>query len=260
MEVDITRSLFVTNRYPRIQYLVIPKCGCTFVKNLLWRIDHGVFHSNPPRVHDSDELFPRAIDVGFDEASIRENTLSFTVFRNPVDRFFSLYFDKVVGGGFKRFVPLRDILVSNHGLCLDASTALEHQRNCMILLDWIESSLAGDAELPVDPHWTPQGWRMPIIKRFNLKILMLGNLQRDLDLLLKPLIPNAKKLINGIERNNSVKPISREHLLNDDIDARIAEIYHHDKWLTYKAWKYWQTFAPSSSREIPRISDILESG
>ena len=255
---DLAHRLFSTRLHPQIQYLVIPKCGCTFVKNLLWRIDHQHDHMNPVRVHDDDNAFPRASDHGYSDAQIRQNEYAFTIFRNPVDRFLSLYFDKVAGLGQMRFVPLREVLIKNHQLLPDPVTPREHWRNCMILLDWLEMNLHGESELPHDPHWTPQGWRMDVIKKYDLKIIMLAGLEQKLKNLLRPLVPNITELVDGIERNHSSKPVSRAQIVDEELDKRISEVYGYDRWLTHKAWQFWNTREPIYSEEFPRISDILK--
>lgn len=249
--------LFSTHEYRDIQYLVIPKCGCTYVKNVLWRIDYHQAHENPLRIHDSDEDFPRADDHGFDAEAIRRNPYAFTVFRNPVDRFLSLYFDKIIGEGHKNFVPLRELLVQYYGVCPVPITLKGHKRNCMLLLDWIEMSLHGEAEIQANPHWTPQGWRMEIVKKFDLKILMLADLGEKLKMLLRPLVPNVDLLIDGIEKNSSKKPISRQELLDNELLERINEVYKHDRWLTRMTWNYWNENKPAHCQEIPRISQII---
>lgn len=249
--------LFSTHEHRDIQYLVIPKCGCTYVKNVLWRIDYGMAHHSPLRVHDNDDDFPRADDFDYTEEMIRRNPYAFTVFRNPADRFLSLYFDKVIGGGHQKFVPLRQILIDFYDVTPEPKTLKGHKRNCMILLDWIEMSLHREAEIPPDPHWTPQGWRMGIIKKYDLKVLMLERLDEKLKIFLRPLVPEIDRFVDGVEKNKSKKTVPRGELLDRELQKRISEIYHHDQWLVHRAWKYWSDNKPEVSQDIPRISQII---
>jgi hypothetical protein len=116
-----TSRLFTSRRYP-IHYLVIPKCGCTFIKNVLWHLENDASHGNALRIHDDDNYFQRADALGLTAEQIIMREHAFTVVRNPIDRFFSLYSDKVVGKGHARFVPLRKVLVDNHGLRPDVTS------------------------------------------------------------------------------------------------------------------------------------------
>ncbi|MEO0358853.1 MAG: sulfotransferase family 2 domain-containing protein, partial [Pseudomonadota bacterium] len=107
-----TQKLFSISRYP-IRYMVTPKCGCTFIKNLMWRLEHGSFYHSPMTIHDKDETFLRAADFGLTEDQVRGEDFAFMAVRKPVDRFFSLYAEKVIGQGWQRFVPLRQVLVDH---------------------------------------------------------------------------------------------------------------------------------------------------
>ncbi|WP_164736758.1 sulfotransferase family 2 domain-containing protein, partial [Pararhodobacter zhoushanensis] len=231
---------------------------CTYVKNVLWQLDHGAPHPVPNRVHDNDADFGRAGDKGFTAEQIRENGYAFTVLRNPIERFLSLYFDKVVGPGWHNFVNLRGVLVDYHRLNPDADTVEGHRRNCEILINWIEMSLNGEAELSADSHWTLQSDRLPIMKQLDLKLLMLANVDTTLKMLLEPRIPGLDPTILKVERNESPKPVSRSQIMTKELRESIARVYKRDMWLTYMTWKYWNNEKPSNSREIPRTSQIFD--
>lgn len=253
---NLTKRLFSTKTVPEVQYFVIPKCGCTFVKNVLWRIDNDFDHERPLRIHDDDFLFPRADTHGYSEKSIRLNPYAFTVLRNPVDRFVSLYFDKIVGEGHKEFVPLRRLLIEKYNMNPKPITAEDHHANCMISLDWISKNLKHKVDIKPDPHWTPQSWRLDVMKTFDLKILVLHKLDQKISILLRPIVPNIQSVLAGIERNKSKKPIGRDQLVDDELRSKVFQIYSTDIKLIKSARLYWDKNTPGHSDDIPTISQL----
>lgn len=240
-----------------IRYLVIPKCGCTFVKNLLWRLDHGEAYSNPPRIHERTRDFARVAQFNLTVDDVRAEAHCFVVLRNPVDRFLSLYFDKVVGEGYRKFVPLRAVLRENHDLNVDAATPQDHQRNCLILIDWIEANLSGPNEIGRDPHWTPQHLRMETIRAFDMKVLPLSHLDAGLSMLLSDIVPDIGQLLESLERYATNSKEMKEKVLNPALKARISQIYKRDAENYDRLRKIWKDAAPKTGCEIPRASLIF---
>lgn len=248
--------LFSTRKYPQLQYFSITKCGSTFVKNLLWRIDHGADHSDALRIHRSNSEFPKAGELGFTMEQIRTMDYSFVVLRDPVDRFLSLYFDKVVGPGAARFIPLRRVLIDNHGLIAFPTDPDQHRKNCHILIRWLCRNLSAESELPQDMHWLPQSKRFRVIRSMNLKVLLLEDLVHGLGMLLEPLIPEISVLMAGIERNTAPQPVSPQAIMNDALRSEITALYDRDADVVrlIRAHKDKNQFA--TRREIPRFTDI----
>jgi len=119
-------SLLETNRLlPPVQaprlHLVIPKCGCTFVTNLLWRLEHGNDHDQPIRVHDDDNRFLRADALGLNAADIRGEAHAFTVLSNPVSKGDVMvpelrkHVNAVYGADRRRFEMARDAWADGAG-------------------------------------------------------------------------------------------------------------------------------------------------
>ena len=246
----------LTCRNLPIRYLFIPKCGCTFVKNLIWKLDYGDIYSNQSRIHDVMDEFTRASDLGLSIDQIRREEHGFVVIRNPIDRFLSLYFDKVVGTGFSRYLPLRSTLES-HGLYVGASSASEHLRNCMIMIGWIEENLTSVNELPRDAHWTPQHWRGEIIKSFDLKPIPLANLSARLTVLLSDLIPDIGSTLVGMEKYATNSGDRKDAILDAKLRSHINRVYHRDRELYEKVRQKWQTLKPKTAVDIPRFSSFL---
>lgn len=252
--------LFTTRACGEVLYFPITKCGCTFLKNLLWRIDHQADHGEPLRVHRDDSRFLRASAHGYAEADIRTKPAAFVILRNPVDRFLSLYFDKVAGSGQNRFIPLKKILVDHHGLIAEPATAMDHRRNCHILIRWIGHNLIGPSELRRDPHWRPQSERLDTIRALDLKMILLKDMEAVVRTLLEPFIPDIASLMQGVERNTTARPIARAEILDPDLAAAIAEVYPRDIALTRQVWDYWDRHRPTRADQIPRHSAIFGTG
>ncbi len=254
--VQHAQRLFSCRTYP-LRFLSIPKCGCTFVKNLIWRLDHGENYADPPRIHDIDTEFARASEWDLSLEDIRAEPCNFVVLRSPVDRFYSLYSDKVVGQGYKIFVPLRQILQYGYGLNPRADTVEEHRRNCGILIEWIERNLRDRIDLEPNAHWTPQHYRFDVVRHFDLKILLLDSFNQKLTILLSDIVPDLPAILNEQERYSSKPGFSRDEILDQPLRARINQVYARDRAHHDKAREYWQSRAPRVNAEIPRVSDIF---
>ena len=246
----------ISCRTQAIRYLFIPKCGCTFVKNLLWRVDSGKNYVDPPRIHDAMEEFTRASELRLSVEEVRVEEHCFVVLRNPVDRFLSLYLDKVVGNGYLRFVPLRTTL-QNYGLNVDASGSAEHARNCMIMIEWIETNLTAQNELPRDAHWSHQHWRGSTIKGFDMKMLTVSNLDAQLRLLLSDLVPDVGSILGGLERYATNSRNRKDAILDSSIRRRINNVYKRDRELYERLREVWHKVDPKTNREIPRASVVF---
>jgi hypothetical protein len=253
-----TSRLFTSRKFP-IHYLVIPKCGCTFVKNFLWTLENGDAHANGLRIHDDDSRFMRASELGLTVEQIIAREHAFTVVRNPIDRFYSLYSDKVIGDGHKRFVPLRHVLQENHGLDVNATSVDAHRANCEILIDWLGRNLDAPQEIENDSHWTPQIYRQNLMKVFRLKTLMLNKLDEQLPLLLQDIVPETKSIMQGNERNKTSTGVSRDDVLDKELRSKINEVYSGDRKLFNTTRKLWQDRDPATGTDIPRYGDTLSA-
>ena len=241
-----------------IRYLDIPKCGCTFIKNLFWRLDHGESYANPPRIHERTRDFARLDQFGLTVDEVCTEPYCFVVLRNPLDRFLSLYFDKVIGDGYRKFVPLRSTLRDNHSLNVDAKTPQDHTRNCHILIDWIEANLSTGNEMGRDVHWTSQYARIRTIRSFDMKVLSLNGLDDSLTMLLSPILPDIKNTLGNLERYTTNSKEMKSQILNAALKDRIHQIYRRDRENFDKLHDVWQTLMPKTCAEIPRASQIFE--
>ncbi len=241
-----------------IRYMMIPKCGCTFIKNLIWRLDHGETYLNPTRIHDRQDEFARAAQFDLTVEDIRAEDFAFVVLRNPVDRFLSLYFDKVVGEGWRKYVPLRKVLAENHGLDIAPQSAADHTRNLTILIDWLDENLTGKNELVREAHWTPQNARMETIRGFDLKVLPINGLNGALVRLLSPVVPDIQQMLGGLERYATNSKEKKDEVLDNTLRARIKQVYRRDAQNYDRLREVWKELDPKTAQEIPRASRIFD--
>lgn len=242
-----------------VKYAAIAKCGSTFVKQLLWHIDHGAPHPAGDAIHDAEATLPR--EEVWDPAALSDAAAAFVVVRNPIDRFLSLYFDKVVGPGAARFVPLRARLIAERGLDPAPDGVAAHRRNCLITLDWIEDTLKRRVDMAVNPHWRPQVMRLMAAETLNLQVLTLDGLNAQLTHLLSPHVPDLAAHLAGARgkeraggRNRSARPVAREALVSDALRERIGAIYARDKALYWRARRGWSAVAEGAA--VPTMQGI----
>ncbi|WP_166415426.1 sulfotransferase family 2 domain-containing protein [Cochlodiniinecator piscidefendens] len=254
MGSDNTNRLFTIEKLP-IRYLVIPKCACTYVKNVMWSMQNGLTHNTPLRIHDSDSVFLRASNFGLTTDEIANEEFAFTVLRNPIDRFYSLYTDKVIGRGREKFVPLRANLIKGGYFIENPNSIVEHQKNCEILIGWIAENLEGGTSLRSDSHWTPQSYRNNIIREFKLKVLLVNDLRDQLNILLRTLDPNIDRILLSGEKNRSVKSFKQSQIIDKKLRKKINLLYSDDREMFLKAKEMWTKLKMENIdyTDVPRL-------
>lgn len=242
----------------RLFYLVIPKCGCTYVKNILWHLHHGKPHADPKRVHDSDSSFLRASEVVEQDKDVLGSERAFVILRNPVDRFLSLYFDKVVGDGWRHYVPLRQVLIAHYGLNIDASTTDEHARNCERMVMFLKDNFRDNAHLTPEAHWTRQSDRKNIMRRFDLKVVLTEDLTRHMTILLANIEGNVATAISRSEQYSSARREVGRTVLDKETRKAINQLYIEDRFLYKNARDAWIKIkdGPEALQQIPRYNQI----
>ena len=260
--MKLSKRLFAVDN-PRIYYLVIPKCGCTYVKNVLWRISRDQFFPNQRRIHDVDALFLRAPDVESDPDRIRSASHAFTVVRNPIDRFLSLYFDKIVGAGRENYVPLYKTLTERRGLIGDPVSLQDHQFNLECLADWIGENLSSMVDLAPEAHWTPQSYRANIMSSFNLCILDIDFLQIGLELMLSPMVRGVHEILAAADQNQSERTEAKGRILTVGIRRKVNAIYSVDRRIHRLAKSRWEQILGQQGNDVslPRFLELgVEAG
>lgn len=221
------RVFFTTDAFP-LFYLQITKCGCTFLRNLLYALDHGTPHPAAGRVHAHDEDFVKAGLIPGDV--LARSPHAFAVLRDPVDRFLSLYFDKIADTTNTNDEAMRRRVVRAAKLDVGPGTSLAtHRENCMKTLDWFERNLAGKTKGRVNPHWQRQVVRLSRTGDVAPRLLTLDGLSWQLPRLLSPIIPDIASRMAAVRvRNSSKKPFSRAEIETPALAERVHSVYLAD--------------------------------
>jgi len=217
--------LTVTSARTQPLNCIVPlKAGSTFLRNLIWVLDHDTPYSS------DDKAFPHALhsqDLTHEELA---ETVSFFVIRDPIARFFSLYFDKVIGKPENRFPFITDIL-SERRVFHDGEglTPEQHRENCMSLLGFISARLRGLTKGPINPHWNKQIARVYPAIRFGLKPVLLEKLEPQLLQISAGRVEGLAESFTMVKsRNRSPRPIAVDELITPEIYQKICSLYPED--------------------------------
>ncbi len=207
-----------------LNYLVSLKVGSTYLRNLIYVLDHGKVFS------EIERDFPRELPSREMTRTELAAETSFFVVRDPVARFFSLYFDKAIGKAGSRFPWMVEILVTNRVFHDKPDLTIEeHRENCMSLLGFINVRLRGHIKGAINPHWNKQIVRAETGLKFGMKPLMLDRLDQQL-------LHIADGRVDGLEaamamiktRNRSPRPVEAEDIMTPEIYAKISALYPED--------------------------------
>lgn len=200
------------------------KVGSTFLRNLVYMLDHGETFSAV------EKEFPTGLLNRELTAAELASEVSFFVVRDPVARFFSLYFDKVVGVEENRFPWIIDKLKTHRIFHEGPKLSLEqHRDNCMSLLGFLGVRLRGQIKGPINAHWNKQITRVEKAISFGLHPLMLENLESQLVQIANGRINGLERAITRVQsRNRSPRVAPVEDILTPEIYAKISALYPED--------------------------------
>jgi len=240
LQDDVTaqnRKLRVISAGNRPLYCVTtPKVGCTYLKNLFYILEHGKAYHAPGLIHGSGENARQ--DMSESELS---GTASFFVVRDPADRFFSLYFDKIYGTGPQAFQWITKRLIEKRGFVAGPDISLkQHQQNCMGFLGYLEHKFATQDPEHLNPHWRPQIITAKRVLPFGLKPLLLDNLEEQLQHISGGQIPELKDAMGKVsDRNRTTRAYINSEILTPIMAQRISTLYSDDQALYERVKSGW---------------------
>lgn len=234
--IDAPRLRLTTTQAGTLTFMAIPKAGCTFLRNLAYLIDHGRTYPDPLAIQ-ADKCLAKC-DLPVEDVVARRG---FVVLRDPIARFISLYFDKVIGDGPHAFPWIAERLVERRDFHIAPDLTVEqHRQNCFKLLNFIESQFDAQGRDAVNVHWRPQTAFAEKVSPFRLRGLVLEEISDQLPRHLDGLVPDLTRLMSRIEtRNASASPVTRQALINGRLESRILELYGPDRELHASVQDAW---------------------
>jgi len=228
---------FTATGHP-INCVAISKIGRTYLRNLLFLLEHDKEYHDPLKIHTEGVSSHSELTK-----SRAAEEISFFVIRNPVDRFFSLYFDKIYGTGEQSFPWVVKRLVAYRGFVHEPNlTVDQHRANCLALLGYINRKFDTEALQDINSHWSPQVEMAKRAVRFGLKPLLLENLDEQLLIIAGGQIEGLEHAMQALpQRNSSPKPFTIEEILTPEIARRISGLYGDDQALYERVKMAWET-------------------
>ena len=222
--MSAARLRVTTAQSQPLNCLISLKVGSTFLRNLIYILDH-----NTPFSTD-EKAFPQELPTRELTREELAEDVSFFVVRDPIARFFSLYFDKVAGKPENRFHFVTDKLIE-HRIFHDgpALSIEQHRENCMSLLGFLGVRLRGKIKGPINPHWNKQITRIAPAVDFGLKPLMLEQLETQLMQIAGSRVAGLEAAIGKVNsRNRSPRPVAVDDVLTPEIYQKISSLYPED--------------------------------
>jgi hypothetical protein len=157
-------GLIGLEKYPLI-YMNMPKSACTTIKNIFYKLEYGSFCEDPVAIHrqiqNGSALVGRAHPALLRD-KVRQRKLAFTFVRDPVERAYSCYIEKIHFVSPYSFRAVRKFLIRHRGVKLPAEDSpvqvdLEtHKDNFLKFLEFVRDNIHGKTRVRKDPHWLPQ--------------------------------------------------------------------------------------------------------
>jgi len=224
-----------------LNLIVMQKAGCTYVRNLTYMLDHGRAHPNPAQIA-ADQCLAHHSKT---QAEL-ENSVNIIVLRNPYNRFFSLYFDKVWGESEQAFPWISKKLTKNRRFRKSRElTQAEHHDNCCRLLGYLQQRFEERPIEDLNPHWQPQIVKANRARAFGFTPLQLEKFDDQINQIADGRIKGLEAALDaGNFRNQTEKPIDVKNLLSPWIKERLQALYGEDIALYERVEAGWKTGDP----------------
>lgn len=221
-------------------YLPLTKTGSTQVLELAHRLEFGedavtgsdAVHRQSRHLPRGTHLVPGALPAGI---------LIFSFARPPLDRFLSLYFDKIWNPGHPDPHPMMARFAELVGTRTDPGlSAAEHLDNCHRALDRIERSLTPGSDWQMNPHWAPQIRRFRLVDGLPLRLATLSGLNAKVMALLTDI--DRQRAGDWAQGRANASRRAQVRIDTDALAPRVNRIYAKD-------WALWQALARADAAD-----------
>lgn len=227
-----------------VYYLPVPKCGSSQVLQLAHLLAFGPEAAQgSAAVHGGADALPRGTDLI--PGALPDDAIVVSFARAPLDRFLSLYFDKIWNPDHPDPHPMMEWFQKLVGTRTDPRlTPAQHVENCHRALNRIEKSLDPTSDWTSNPHWEPQIRRFRQVAGLDLRLATLEGLNPKV----LALLPEAEARIGrGWARDQSNR--SRRAKITLDtrtLAPRVNTIYARD-------WALWQALVRADKADPDRV-------
>lgn len=249
-------QLFLSRKY-RVGVFTITRNASAFLKNLIYVMDHNRPHAEALNIHDHNDTLPRGEELSDEEG---HSYLNFTVVRNPVDRFFSFYFSRLVGREQYKHEWIHDAVKADGGPQMRPISLEEHRTYCAFLVGWVERTLKGETAEKPNPLWMPQRVRVNTARAIRAKILTVEDLTAQLHMLLGDRVPGLDGYLAKTPRpRHNDRLFPQKELETDTVLEALHRIYAFDLEIWRRARDAWQTVDMSTpgADYVPLLSRKL---
>lgn len=166
---DLPIILFGARR--PLAYVLNAKAACTLALHFLFYVNHNYRYFDVAQIHASRNAFLQLHGTELDARALnayyRLSPEVFTIVRDPLRRFVSAFYEKILIGGDPGYNALRDLLTSVHNI--DLSPEADRAQSCLSFAKWL-ASLKDQGQ--IDAHFRPQHINLRMGSRFAIDTIL----------------------------------------------------------------------------------------
>jgi len=218
-------------RQKRLAYVHNAKAACTLALNFLFLSNHNYAYFEAAQIHLSRFAFIRlGPEFGPDQVKAFNDLApeTFSIVRDPLQRFLSGFISKIFSQHDPKYIELRDLLTSVHGVDLsaDADPAL----SCLAFAKVVE---AQKDTKQIERHFRPQYLNLGFDGHFRANtILRLEDQEALLAFFSKWISPEKAQWLLS-QQLGATPGYSRNKFISDELIDLVRKIYARDYEMFY---------------------------